>query len=54
MLVKKRKDHEEEAARLRHLAIEQDNRSKGVQKELDMMKEMRSERRSVTKPGIYY
>jgi len=39
MLVEERKDHEKEAARLRQLAIEQDNKSKGVQEGLDMMKE---------------
>jgi hypothetical protein len=39
MMVKKKEDHEEEAVRLRQLAIEQDNKSKAAQKEIDTMKE---------------
>jgi hypothetical protein len=39
MMAEKKKDHEEEAAKLRQLAIEQDNKSKAVQKEIDTMKE---------------
>ena len=39
MLVEKKKDHDREAARFRQLAIEQENKSKGVQKDIDTMKE---------------